>query len=512
MINLTKSIDSAKDVEDGKAERRLIWGEITNPNPDEDDERLISKSLDFSYFDDQGWIKYEHVRNDPAHIIGCPHERATTKEGGTLIKGALFPDGKFSNDVWQLIQNIEAHNRQFPKNQKTLGWSIEGHYTDSKVAKGGFRKAKVVNVVITPNPVNKSVYLHKLEENHRLFAKSLNYGDEVEKAMTATPTSTDLAAKTGVDAIAKENVDEKIKETAEELESSKGSEDDKPRKKKKLNKSTIGSHEMKTFENVEAAQAHFIEQGEDEESAAKLAKSMFPEEETDGSTETSGDTSDTGDGGDNETTSLLKGLGQTLGEIKDRMFKSTETANTDDLGAADEFETITDDNGEEFIDAAPMLVDMGKSVEGLTNLLNQKVAYDHERDQEMAKALGEVAVMRDTLSAAIGDLQKAVVIGEGEKAVPIGVAIQAMLKSRTGAPINLDNLQVAGEGGGDGNTQSGLPEGFPKTFGELQKSLVVGHSAEKISTSEMSLAENAFRSREFDTVQTILEKANVKTD
>jgi len=47
MINLTKSIDSAKDVEDGKAERRLIWGEITNPNPDEDDERLISKSLDF---------------------------------------------------------------------------------------------------------------------------------------------------------------------------------------------------------------------------------------------------------------------------------------------------------------------------------------------------------------------------------------------------------------------------------------------------------------------------------
>ncbi len=503
MIDLTKSIDSAKDVvhddTGNRIERRLIWGEITNSSLDEDDERLISKSLDFSYFDDQGWIKYEHVQNDPAHIIGCPHERTTGANGGTLIKGAIFPDGKFSNDVWQLVQNIEAHNRQFPEHQKTLGWSIEGNYTDGKVAKGGFRKAKVINVVITPNPVNKSVYLHALEENHKRFAKSLSYKGDAEKAMTATPTSTDLARKTGVDAIAKENIDDKIKETAEDLDGAAGSKDKK--RKSKLKKSTNGSSPMKIFDTEQDAAKHFVEEGHDEETAAKLAKSLFPED-------TAGDGAGDAAGDQTEVTSMLKSLSDSFTELKEKLFKS-ETGGDNGLVIADEIETITDDDGEYF-DAAPMLLDIQKSVGDLTNLVNQKVAYDHERDQIMAKALGEVDTMRTDLAAQIEAVRKSVYIGEGDDAIPVATAIEAILKSRPGAPIDLSKLTLAGEGAGDGNAVGGLPQGVPKTFGELKKSLVKGQEANKITLSEMSLAENAYRSREYETVAGILEKATGK--
>ena len=504
MINLQKSVDSAKEkVADDSGKlitRRLIWGEITNSNEDEDKERLISKSLDFSYFDDQGWIKYEHVANDPAHIIGCPHERATTPEGGTLIKGALFADGKYSNDVWQLIQNIETHNRQFPNNQKTLGWSVEGNYTDGKVEKGGYRKAKVVNVVITPSPVNKSVYLHALQENHARFAKSLGYKEEVEKAMTATPTSTDLASKTGVDAITKENIDDEIKETAEQIKAA-GSKD-KTRKKNKLKKSENGSLPMKTFETEEQAKQHFVDEGHDEEVAGRLAKSLFPEEG-------GGDGGGDGGGGGPETpTSLLKSLVTNMSEIRERIFKSVPAGDGGGLEEADEIVTIPGDgDGEEYLDAGPMLMDIQKSVGDVANLLTQKVAYDHERDQAMAKALGEVEVMRETLASKIDIVEKSLYIGEGDKKVPIGTAFQVILKSRPGGPVDLSQFGLGEEGAGDGNAAStGRPEGIPKTFGELTKSLTTANEAGKITTSEMSTAENAYRTREYDTVKTILDK------
>ncbi len=514
VINLQKSLDSAKTGEDSDSTmppRRLIWGEITNSNADEDDERLISKALDWSYFDDKGWIKYEHVANDPARIIGCPHERVTTAEGGTLIKGALFPDGKYSNDVWELIKNIEAHNRQFPDKQKTLGWSIEGHYTDGKVTKGGYRKAKVVNVVITPSPVNKSVYLHSLKENHTAFAKSLNYGDEVTKAMTATPTSTDVAQKTGGDAIAKENVDTKVKETAESLDGAAGSEDE-PRKKKKsksIKKSTTGSKSMKTFETVVQATQHFVDEGHDEETAGKLAKSLFPEEqESGGSSEGGGEEAVAGE--EQETIKLLKSLGVQFTNLKDRLFKSAGDGAVDGgVEAADEFETIQDEAGEDgYFDAAPMLVALQKGMTGLTQVVEQKVAYDHERDQQMAKGFEAIASLYEVQNAAIEVLRKSVTITSGDKEIPLTVAMMAVLKSRPGAPIDIANLAMASEGTGDG-VGSGRPEGVPATFEALQKSLTAGKDADKITGKEMAIAENAFRGREYETLMPILGKCKV---
>lgn len=503
-IDLGKSLESKEAADQGLSENRLIFGEITNPNKDEDDETFIAKSLDFSYFDTNGWIKYEHVLNDPTHIIGCPHERITTPEGGTLIKGALFDDTKYANAVWEMIKNIEVHNRKYPQYQKTLGWSIEGAYIDNKTAKGGPRKAKVVNVVVTPNPVNKTVYLQRLQENHKIFAKSLNYGGEVEKAMAATPTSTDVSQKTGVDAITKENIDEEVKVTAEEPLGAKGSKT-KKKKLKKLRKTTNGSHEMKTFKDVEEATQHFKDQGMDDEDAATMAKSMLPEEEGTEGTQASGDEEiKAGDGG--ETQSLLKGIGDSLSEIKKAVFKTKDGGDAAaDLGTADDLVTIGgEESEEEFIDAGPVLMGLQKDLGAVSELLDQKVAYDHQRDEVMAKALEAVGTIHEKMNTTVEELKKSLVITVGDKSIPLSAGVVALMKSRPGAVIDLENLKIAGEGSGEGTP--GDTDSPVKDWAELQSKLEKGLSAGKITLNDKSQAETCFRNREHKVVKSIIDK------
>ena len=176
---------------------RIIIGEISSSAKDEEGDSMIQKSLDYSYLDDRGVLKYEHLpKNSPSNIIGFPHERYTD-DTRTIIKGALFEGHPMADDAWSLIKAIERHNRKYPKNQKTLGFSVEGFYGKG-ARKGGVQKgAMITNVVITPNPVLKSTWLELVKENHSGLLNSLN----------ATTTSTNLAENKGLDHYAKEQID-----------------------------------------------------------------------------------------------------------------------------------------------------------------------------------------------------------------------------------------------------------------------------------------------------------------
>lgn len=499
-MQLSKSVESAQAVTDGTAKRRLIYGEITNGNLDEENERMIAKSLDFSYFDDQGWIKYEHVANDPSHIIGAPHERYVTESGGVVIKGALFSGKKYSDATWELIESIEEHNRLYPEHQKTLGWSIEGQYTDTKTSKGGVRKAKVINVVVTPNPVNKSVYLSALKENHAMFAKSLmgdNYQEDVEKAMSAGEGTgsemTHLDELSGGRAITKENIDDEIKETAEDIG---GTEDVKKKKKKSAISKSQRSSTM--FENMEQAVKHFTDLGKDEDEAQELAKSFFSDD--------AGEGEDTGDdaGAEAEDVGKLSKAIDALTEKFGNILNKSQSA--DDGGeaqGADEFETLP--GGEEdYIDAAPMLLSIEKSVGDTLRLVEEKVKYDHERDQILATALDEVNNMKADLSKAIATVQKSVQLGEGDNTVNLADAMNALLKSRSGQPVDLASLQIAGEGDGGGSGAA------PRTsWKEMQDTLAKGVNANELTQQQVSTAESAHRTGEFEVVKSITDLVTV---
>lgn len=190
---------------------RIIIGEISGSAKDEEGDSMIQKSLDYSYLDERGVLKYEHLpKNSPSNIIGFPHERYTD-DNRTIIKGALFEGHAMADDCWNLIEAIERHNKRYPTHQKTLGFSVEGFYGQG-ARKGGIQKgAKITNVVITPNPILRSTWLALVGENHRGLTNMM-------KSMNATPTSTNLAEKTGLDAVTKEQIDKRLKRIAESAE------------------------------------------------------------------------------------------------------------------------------------------------------------------------------------------------------------------------------------------------------------------------------------------------------
>jgi hypothetical protein len=491
IMQLQKSVDSEKDVANGTAERRLVYGEISNENKDEEGENLIQKSLDWSYFDQQGCIKYEHVKDNPEHVIGFPHERLT-KGGRTIVKGAILKGTKFSDATWTLIKAVEEHNKQFPDNPKTLGWSIEGSYTDGRAAKGGVRKAKVINVVITPNPVNKSVWLKTMEANHKLFAKSISGGEGAAEAMVALKAmavgdpSTDVSQKTGVDAISKENIDEDLKGTAE------GSEPKKRKLKRKVKK---GVTDMKTFTTVEDATAHFASKGIADEDALELAKSLFPD-----SDDSQGE-SNAGDGNEGE---IISEVSKGFADLKE-MFKgifNREDAGYDD-GDDDGIEA--DDGGDDdgIYDAGPILMSINKSISDTHDLLEQKVQYDVQRDEMLVKALAET----DAVKAELEVVKSLLVVGEGKNQISLSKGIQILLTKGSGPVRDLASYNPApegGEGAGDAKTVS---KSAAMKFGVLSTELQKGVDAEKITLVEKSTAETAHRIREYGTSDAILARA-----
>lgn len=208
MVNTGATIEEFnKSAHDGnEPEKRIIIGEISSSAIDEEGDYMLQKGLDFSYFDSNGCIKYEHQKGVPDNIIGFPHKRFTDGNR-TIIKGALVPEGHqpMADATWNLIKAIEAHNKQFPKHQKTLGFSVEGFYSKG-ARKGGIQKsAKITNVVVTPNAIQKTTWLERMEESEMAITKSLN----------ATPTSTNIPDKTGIDAIAGRRIDKDLKTISE---------------------------------------------------------------------------------------------------------------------------------------------------------------------------------------------------------------------------------------------------------------------------------------------------------
>ena len=208
-LNIQQTLE--KSTKKSQDDERIIVGEISSSAKDEEGDFMVQKSLDYSYLDDRGVIKYEHLpKNSPANIIGFPHGRYTDSNR-TIIKAAIFTGHGMADDCWSLITAVERHNTKYPKHQKTLGFSVEGFYAQG-ARKGGMQKgAKITNIVITPNPILKSTWLALVGENHRGLSNMM-------KSLNATPINTNIPDKTGIDAITAEQIDKRLKRISEAAE------------------------------------------------------------------------------------------------------------------------------------------------------------------------------------------------------------------------------------------------------------------------------------------------------
>lgn len=466
ILQAEESIDSfEKSVKltDGNAPR-IIFGEITNSSRDEEGERLIQKSLDFSYFDTNGFIKYEHYpKNNPKNIVGIPHKRETTKNG-TIMKGALLEGTEYAEDTWKLIQSIKSHNKHYPENQRTLGFSVEGDYVDGKKAKGGYRKAKVINVVITPNPVNKSTYLKTLTENHNSFMKSLS----------ATPSETELSEKVGGDAIIEENIDKDLKDTTE------ASNKKKKKKKKKLDKSNSRRNTM--FTTYEEALEFYLDNDIEQAKAEVMAKALFPDEDDDIE--------------EKEEKGLLKSLLQKVSDLGDAMKSNTEDEDEDEDENDEDFEDA--DIDDEMIDVSDVLGNMDKSIKTTSNTLDELIYYTNERDTAMAEALGEVGALNDKLD----EITKSLKVNLDGNDVSLNHLVAVMAKSVSNVNVDMNQFEIAGDPEGNGNPEKvDIP-----AWADMQTDLTKGMEAGKITPQEAIQAEQAHRQGVAGLVKSIMDK------
>lgn len=478
MIDLEKSTKESDD------EKRIVIGEVSNTDRDEQKEIMIQKSLDFSYFDTNGVIKYEHLpKNSPTNIIGFPHERQTN-DNRTLIKGALFKGHKMADETWSLLKAIERHNKEFPDYQKTVGWSLEGNYANMKSGHGGLVKgAKIFNVVITPNPILKSTYLQLMAQNNAPIFKSLS----------ATPVHTDLPVKEGGEVIVEDNIDTNIKSTVV---------GDKDKNKKKNRKKKKEEYVMKSFQTYEEAVAHFVGLNKTQEEAEELAKSL------DLSPETSDENTET----DNQDIQeVKKGLDVIKGMVSHllkggKKKKKEEEEEKTELEEGDEDLELDEDDVEKGLEPEDLEIDATEFLKDMKNDIKEVQDSIENQNSALTKSLEQFCNIIEKFSEKVEALDKSLTIKDNQgKDHSIGEGIHALMKSQSGLGMNVNDLK---------NYIPVIPENQTPTdkevsnFAEVHAKLEKGVTDGKIQLTDQVRAENAYRTREFDLVKSTLQKCN----
>lgn len=146
-------IEKAKDKEGNEVMR--ICGIASTNDEDTDGERINPLGLDTSYFEEQGFINWNHQGSkDPNYIIGRPSKVNVTKSG-MYVEADLYPDNPYAVGVWNLMKNIEKSGDK----GNGIGFSIEGSATkrDNKNPKI-IEEAMITGLAVTHQPKNFNTY------------------------------------------------------------------------------------------------------------------------------------------------------------------------------------------------------------------------------------------------------------------------------------------------------------------------------------------------------------------
>lgn len=130
----------------------IVEGVASTGDTDLQDDTLVSEGLDYSYFLNKGFLKWEHEKN-PKNFIGEPLE-AQIRKDGFYIKGRLYAHSPLAQEAVQAIETLEKSNAQ-----RRVGFSIEGNVVkrDPRNPKK-ILKAVIRNVALTMQPVNTGTW------------------------------------------------------------------------------------------------------------------------------------------------------------------------------------------------------------------------------------------------------------------------------------------------------------------------------------------------------------------
>lgn len=167
-----KSEASSKKSSDG---RRWICGIASTADKDLQNEVVEQSGLDLSYFLKHGYLNNDH-KPGFKNKVGQPTEAKLTKDG-LWIKGFLFKNHETADEIWELMNALDASGAQ-----RKIGFSIQG-----KVVKregNVIKRAFLTDIAVTPSPVNTSTWAEIVKS---LGSASWDTSSEdEEKALTSS--------------------------------------------------------------------------------------------------------------------------------------------------------------------------------------------------------------------------------------------------------------------------------------------------------------------------------------
>lgn len=148
-----------------------IGGFASLSTPDLVKDEVLQEGLDWSYFLEKGFFKWEHPApgksSQPEDYVGYPDivETVTLNGGGkaTRVEGYLLSNNEKVNEIVRLAKSLA----DMPDNSRQLGFSVEGVILEREGSK--IPRALVKDVVITAHPMHPDA---KLE----ILARSLAAG------------------------------------------------------------------------------------------------------------------------------------------------------------------------------------------------------------------------------------------------------------------------------------------------------------------------------------------------
>lgn len=134
------------DIEKGdpdEPEKRVIKGYASTGAKDAEDENVVQKGLDLSYFLARGFLNYDHQKH---MIVGWPTKSEINKKG-MYLEGRLLLEQPMAEHLWTTAKALRKSGAP-----RKLGLSIEGKVIEREGRT--IKRARVFNVAITPHPVN----------------------------------------------------------------------------------------------------------------------------------------------------------------------------------------------------------------------------------------------------------------------------------------------------------------------------------------------------------------------
>lgn len=169
--------------------QRVIDGPASVPAPDMQGETVMPIGLDLNYFARHGIINWDHGKG-PGDFIGRPWRWHVNADRFHLW-AYLLEGTKKADEAWELFDNgVE------------MAWSIEGKATErDEDDKQIVRRALVVNVALTPNPVCVPTWARKTDPGSFANFDSeflLNKGLSTSSGGVLIPQSLEGAPRAGV--------------------------------------------------------------------------------------------------------------------------------------------------------------------------------------------------------------------------------------------------------------------------------------------------------------------------